>query len=125
MKGRRAPVVCAQLVLLGVMTLTYSHVVHLGTLPVVATLALVGFLIFGAQVLLVGTLPIDLARPGTAAASVGFVDCMGYVGASVSDVMTGRLVVAYGWNAAVICWAAYSLVAALAAALLWNARARA
>ena len=122
LKGRRTPVVCAQLVLLGVMTLVYGRVVQWGTVPVVATLAVVGFLIFGAQVLLVGTLPVDLARPGTAAASVGFVNCMGYVGASASDVVTGRLVVEHGWQVAVFCWAAYSLVAALAAALLWNAR---
>jgi OPA family glycerol-3-phosphate transporter-like MFS transporter len=124
LRGRRIPVVCAQLLLLAGVTLVYSHVVELGTLPVVVTLAFVGFLVFGAQVLLVGTLPIDLARPGTAAASVGFVDCMGYVGASIGDVMTGRLVVGHGWRAAVLCWAAYALLAALAAALLWNVGVR-
>jgi MFS transporter, OPA family, glycerol-3-phosphate transporter len=121
--GRRTPVVCVELVLLAGVTFVYSRVVEWGTLPTVVTLGLVGFLVFGAQVLLVGTLPIDLARPGTAAASVGFVDCMGYAGASVGDVVTGRMVVNHGWRAAVICWAAYALLAALAAALLWNAQA--
>jgi sugar phosphate permease len=120
--GRRSPVVCVMLVLLGVLTLVYNNVASQGTLPVVLTLACVGFLIYGAQVLLVGTLPVDLARPGTAAASVGFVNCMGYVGASASDVVTGRLVVSHGWEVAVFCWAAYAFLAALAAALLWNAR---
>jgi len=122
--GRRAPVVCCLLVGLGLLTLVYNHVIHWGTLPVVVTLGLVGFVIYGAQVLLVGTLPVDLARPGTAAASVGFVNCMGYVGASASDIITGQLVVSQGWGAAVRWWAAYAFIAALAAAVLWKARAR-
>ena len=122
LRGRRIPVVCAQLAVLGLVTLIYNRVVHLGTWPVVVALVLAGFLIYGAQVLLVGTLPIDLARPGTAAASVGFVNSMGYVGASVSDVLTGKLVVSHGWEAAVIAWAVYAFVAALAAGLLWDAR---
>jgi len=123
--GRRAPAICALLVLLGVLTVTYARMVHVGTLAVVITLALVGFAIYGAQVLLVGTFPVDLARPGTAAASVGFVNCMGYVGASASDVFTGWLVQDRGWNVAVLCWAAYAFLAAAAVGLLWNAAARA
>jgi OPA family glycerol-3-phosphate transporter-like MFS transporter len=122
--GWRTPVVCALLVSLGLCTLNYNRVVHLGTLPVVVMLALVGFTTFGAQVLLVGTLPIELARPGTVAASVGFVDCLGYVGASASDIVTGHLAASHGWEAAVRLWAAYSLLAALSTALLWNVRAR-
>ena len=125
LSGRRSPVVCCLLVVLGLLTLTYNQVVHLGAWPVVITLAFVGFVIYGAQVLLVGTLPVDLARPGTAAASVGFVNCMGYVGASASDIITGQLVVSEGWAVAVRWWAGYAFVAAVLAALLWNARARA
>jgi sugar phosphate permease len=120
--GRRIPMVSGMLVVLCLLTLTYNRVVHFGTLPIIVTLALVGFVIYGAQVLLVGTLPVDLARPGTAAASVGFVNCMGYVGASASDIITGHLVETEGWAVAVRCWALYSLLAAIFAALLWKAR---
>ena len=49
----------------------------------------IGFCIFGPQVLLVGTLPVDLARRGTAAAAAGFVNFMGYMGAAAGDKMTG------------------------------------
>src|SRR5690606_31017216 len=101
-----------------------NQVVHLGTWPVILTLGFVGFVIYGAQVLLVGTLPVDLARPGTAAASVGFVNGMGYAGASMSDIITGQLVVSYGWTVAVRWWAGCALLAGLLAALLWNARAK-
>ena len=122
--GRRTPVVSSLLMLLGLLTLTYNQVVHLGTWPVILTLGFVGFVIYGAQVLLVGTLPVDLARPGTAAASVGFVNGMGYAGASMSDIITGQLVVSYGWTVAVRWWAGCALLAGLLAALLWNARAK-
>lgn len=122
--GRRAPVVCVMLVVLGLLTLNYHRVAELGILPVIVMLALVGFVIYGAQVLLVGAFPVDLARPGTAAASVGFVNCMGYFGASAGDVVTGQLVMSHGWAVAVRWWAAYALLAALTMALLWNVRAR-
>lgn len=111
--GRRAPVVIGLLVLLSALTILYQATVGIGTVAVVFTLLFVGFAIFGAQVLLVGAFPIDLARPGTAAASVGFVNCMGYVGAAVGDVLTGALVEAYGWRTAVYGWAAYALLAAV------------
>ncbi len=55
-------------------------------------LLLIGFCIFGPQVLLVGTAPADLARRGTAAAAAGFVNFMGYMGAFAGDLVTGYLV---------------------------------
>ena len=86
----------------------------------VATLLLVGAAIFGAQVLLVGAFPVDLARPGTTAASVGFVNCMGYVGAAAGDVATGFLVERSGWRTAVHAWAGYALLAAVLLVPLWR-----
>jgi len=75
-------------------------------------------------VLLVGTAPVDLARRGTAAAAVGFVNAMGYLGASMGDIATGWMAQHLGWKAAVQVWAAWAFVAALVVALLWNATAR-
>lgn len=120
--GRRAPVIVALLVGLALLTLVYHRAVVAGTLPTVACLLAVGFAMFGAQVLLVGTAPVDLARPGTQAAAVGFVNFAGYMGASAGDLVTGRIVDAQGWSAAVDFWAACAGVAAISAALLWNRR---
>lgn len=120
--GRRAPVCCALLLVLSGLTLGYHRAAQHGVVAVLITLLCVGFTIYGAQVLLVGTLPIDLARPGTAAASVGLVNSVGYVGASMSDVVSGHVIEAHGWATAVRYWAAYALVAAALMGLLWRRR---
>src|SRR5207237_572730 len=103
-RGRRAPVIVALLVGLALLTLVYHRAVLAGTLPTVAVLLAVGFTLFGAQVLLVGTAPVDLARPGTQAAAVGFVNFMGYMGAYAGDLVTGRIADRHGWSSAVDFW---------------------
>jgi sugar phosphate permease len=84
-------------------------------------LFLIGFCIFGPQVLLVGTLPVDLARKGTSAAAAGFVNFMGYMGAAAGDLLTGRIAQDHGWRFAVIFWSSCALAGAAVIALLWNA----
>ena len=54
------------LLLLGGLSLVYDYVIHWGLAASLLVLFCVGFCIFGSQVLLVGTLPSDLARSGTA-----------------------------------------------------------
>ena len=119
-RGRRAPIICALLVVLGALGLVYDRVIHFGLLPSVMILFAIGFCIFGAQVLLVGTLPVDLARRGTAAAAAGFVNFMGYMGAAAGDKLTGHIAEDYGWQFAVRFWAICAFLSALAVACLWN-----
>jgi sugar phosphate permease len=119
-KGRRAPVICMLLLALSLLALAYDSVIHWGMMPSVGILFCIGFCIFGPQVLLVGTLPVDLARRGTAAAAVGFVNFMGYMGAAAGDKLTGRLAEDYGWPVAVRFWAACAFAGALVIAFLWN-----
>lgn len=123
-QGRRVPVICGLLVVLGGLGLAYDDVIHLGLVPSVAILFAIGFCIFGAQVLLVGTLPIDLARDGTAAAAAGFVNFMGYMGAAAGDKVTGHIAQDHGWEFAVRFWAACAFGSALVIAALWNAGRR-
>src|SRR5436190_4661710 len=72
--GRRVPVICILLLLLGLLTAVYNTVTGWGLAPSVTILFLIGFCIFGPQVQLVGTLPVGLAQRGTAAAAAGFVN---------------------------------------------------
>jgi sugar phosphate permease len=119
--GRRAPIICGLLVVLGLLGLSYDHVLHWGLAPSVVILFAIGFCIFGSQVLLVGTLPIDLARDGTAAAAAGFVNFMGYMGAAAGDKVTGQIAQEHGWQFAVHFWSACAFGSAIAIAFLWNA----
>jgi sugar phosphate permease len=119
--GRRAPVICGLLLILGCLALVYDTVIHWGMGASVGILFCIGFCIFGPQVLLVGTLPVDLARRGTAAAAAGFVNFMGYMGAAAGDKATGHLVDDFGWPLAVRFWAACAFGGAVVIAFLWNA----
>jgi sugar phosphate permease len=123
--GRRAPVICALLFALGLFALAYDQVIHWGLAASVSILFCIGFCIFGPQVLLVGTLPVDLARRGAAAAAAGFVNFMGYMGAAAGDKLTGHIAQDHGWQFAVRFWAACAFAAALVIAGLWNAGKRA
>jgi sugar phosphate permease len=121
--GRRAPVICLLLVVLGLCTLAYEAVARHSVWGIVNLLLVIGFAIFGPQVLLVGTAPADLARRGTAAAAAGFVNFCGYLGAFAGDQVTGYVVEHSGWPAAIGFWAACAFGAAVSAAMLWNASA--
>ena len=122
--GRAAPAIAVLLTALGVLTLVYSKVVTAGgsTVMPMVLLVLIGFCIYGPQVLLVGTAPMDLARGGAAAAAVGFVNFVGYMGAFSGDFVTGHVVDAYGWETGLKFWAGCAFAAALISAFLWNKR---
>ncbi|MDG1893397.1 MAG: MFS transporter [Fuerstiella sp.] len=121
--SRRAPVTCILLVTLALLTLMYDTVARTSVPATILLLFVIGFCIYGPQVLLVGTAPADLARKGTSAAAAGFVNCMGYVGAAAGDYVTGSALEAYGWEQAIFMWAGWALAAAVAAGLLWNVTA--
>jgi OPA family glycerol-3-phosphate transporter-like MFS transporter len=123
--GRRAPVICGLLVLLGGLTVAYDALSRTSVTGTVVLLFWIGFAIFGSQVLLVGTAPADQARRGTAAAAAGFVNFMGYMGAFTGDLVTGYLKHNYDWQTAIHFWAGCAVVAAAVVALLWRAAPRA
>ncbi len=121
-QSRRAPVIAIMLGLVGVLTLAYDFVIPYGSLPTVVCLGLLGFFLYGAQILLVGTAAQDFARGGAAAAAAGFVDFAGSMGAFAGDVVTGSMVKAQNWQGAIRIWAAAAIVGALLVATLWRAK---
>ena len=124
--SRRAPMICILMALLGVLTLVYDAAVRTSPVVTVLLLIVIGFCIFGPQVLLVGTAPADLAHRRTSAAAAGFVDFMGYMGAAVGDVVTGYYSAPEhgGWKVAIYIWAGWAFAGAIIAALLWNTTSR-
>ena len=120
--SRRAPVCTLMLGTVGALTLAYRSVVGLGTGPAVVCLGLVGFCLYGAQILLVGTAVQDFARRGATAAAAGFVDFTGHMGAFSGDVVTGWMVRHHGWGGAIAWWACAAFAGAALVATLWYAR---
>jgi sugar phosphate permease len=124
--SRRAPVICLLMALLGVLTLLYDSATKSSALGTMLLLVVIGFCIYGPQVLLVGTAPADLAHKGTSAAAAGFVNFMGYMGAATGDVVTGYYSTADhgGWQLAIYIWAGWAFAGAVITAILWNTTAR-
>ena len=121
-QSRRAPVIAVLLLLVGALTMVYARVVPWGTGPTVVCLAGIGFCLYGAQILIVGTAAQDFARGGATAAAAGFIDFMGYIGAFSGDIVTGWLLKTRDFGAAITFWATAAFVAAVFVATLWRAR---
>lgn len=119
--SRRAPMIAIALGAVGVLTLAYAPLASLGAAPTVVCLGAIGFFLYGAQILLVGTAAQDFAKHGTTAAAAGFVDFMGYMGAFGGDLVTGLLLKRHDYDAAIRFWAAAAIVAALLTSTLWKA----
>ena len=122
--GRRIPVMVMMLLALTALVIAYDALIRTNLVASLLILVAIGALIFGPQVLLVGTTPVDFAKRGAAAAACGFVDFLGYVGAALGDQATGYLVDQYSWRAALWFWAACAFGAALVVTPLWRASAR-
>jgi sugar phosphate permease len=124
--SRRAPVVCILMAVLGCLSLVYDSVVSSSVAGTMLLLVVIGFCIYGPQVLLVGTAPADLAHRGTSAAAAGFVNFIGYMGAATGDVVTGYYSAPEhgGWQTAIYIWAGWAFAGAAITALLWNTTAR-
>lgn len=124
--SRRAPVVCLLMVLLGALSPVYGYVAGQSVIGTMVVLVVIGFCIFGPQVLLVGTAPADLAHRGTSAAAAGFVNFLGYMGAATGDVVTGHYSSASqgGWRIVIFIWAGWAFLGAAITGLLWNTTSR-
>jgi sugar phosphate permease len=120
--SRRAPVVCLLMAALGGLAFWYESVSRQGPAGTMSLLVIIGFCIYGPQVLLVGTAPADLARKGTSAAAAGFVNFLGYMGAASGDVVTGYYASPKhgGWDVVIYIWAAWAFAGALLMAVLWR-----
>jgi OPA family glycerol-3-phosphate transporter-like MFS transporter len=112
------------LALLAGLAFAYDRAAQHGAVATMLLLVVIGFCIYGPQVLLVGTAPADLARRGTSAAAAGFVNFLGYMGAASGDVVTGYFSAPErgGWQVVIYIWAGWALAAAAIMAMLWGKR---
>lgn len=124
--SRRAPVICLLMAALAGLSFVYDAAARHSPLATMLMLVVIGFCIYGPQVLLVGTAPADLAHRGTSAAAAGFVNFMGYMGAATGDVVTGYYSAPQhgGWQVVLYIWTGWALAGALVMALLWNTTSR-
>lgn len=63
-----------------------------------AFIFLLGLLIYGPHMLMVGTIPMDYATERAASSAAGFIDSLGYLGATVGGVGTGLIIDYFSWD---------------------------
>jgi len=97
--GRRAPVIVVLLILLGITSIIFPFIDRNNTALVIAVVALVGFCTYGPHILMVGHAAQDFGKKSGAAGAAGFIDAMGYVGATLTGVGAGALIDSQGLDA--------------------------
>ncbi len=120
--GRRAPVMVGLLVLLGVFSILFPYLDPTNTTLVVLVVAAVGFCTYGPHILMVGHAAQDFGKKSGAAGASGFIDAMGYVGATLAGWGAGRLIKSQGYEITFVTFGSAAFLAALLACMIWKAR---
>jgi sugar phosphate permease len=118
--GRRAPVIVLLLTVLGLVSVLFPYVDPNNTLLVVAVLLLIGFCTYGPHILMVGHAAQDFGRKSGAGGAAGFIDALGYIGATLAGVGAGTLIQRYGYQVTFVTFGSAAIVGALLACLIWK-----
>ncbi len=118
--GRRAPVMVVLLVLLGVFSILFPCIDPTNTWLVVLVVAAVGFCTYGPHILMVGHAAQDFGKKSGAAGASGFIDAMGYLGATLAGWGAGRLIQSHGYQITFVTFGSAAFLAALLACIIWK-----
>ncbi len=120
--GRRAPVIAGLLAMLGVFSLLFTAIDPTKTWCVLLVVAGAGFCTYGPHILMAGHAAQDFGRKQGAAGAAGFIDAMGYLGASLAGLGAGALIARWGYEAAFGAFGVAPLLGALLISVLWRVR---
>jgi OPA family glycerol-3-phosphate transporter-like MFS transporter len=119
-QGRRAPVIAVALLGLGVFSILFPLVDANNTVLLVAVVAVIGFFTYGAHILMVGHAAQDFGRKEGASGAAGFIDGMGYIGASLSGWGAGRLIDIKGYGSTFVIAGICALIGAVLISVIWK-----
>jgi OPA family glycerol-3-phosphate transporter-like MFS transporter len=118
--GRRAPVIVILLVMLGALSILFPFIDHSNTPLVITVVALIGFCTYGPHILMVGHAAQDFGKKSGAAGAAGFIDGMGYIGASLTGWGAGKLIDARGYEVTFMIFGWAAILGALLTCLIWK-----
>lgn len=122
--ARRAPIVVIFLMLLAVAVVALYAVPEGHPWLDAAAVGAIGFFTYGPLMVLAGVGAADTCGADVAAAAVGVVGILSYVGAAVSSLGTGAILDSWGWEGAFAFWCACAIIGGAVLIPLWNARGR-
>jgi len=120
--GRRAPVIAILLALLGGFSIIFPYLPYTHTWLLILVLALVGFCTYGPHILMVGHAAQDFGKKSGAAGAAGFIDGMGYIGASLAGYGAGAIIKAFGYEVNFVIFGFAAIIGALLICVLWKKR---
>ena len=119
-KNRRAPVAFIMLILLALFCYLFRIIPGENWIISLIILMLIGFFTFGPHILIVAALPVDLGSRKAASSVTGFIDAIGYAGASLTAVGAGFLIEKFSWDAAFYFWIFGAIMAAFMMIFVWK-----
>jgi sugar phosphate permease len=120
--GRRAPVIALLLTLLGICSIVFPYLDPGNTGLVIFILAVIGFCTYGPHILMVGHAAQDFGKKSGAAGAAGFIDGMGYIGASLAGWGAGVLIDRCGnYEFTFVLFGLAAILGALLVCLIWKA----
>jgi OPA family glycerol-3-phosphate transporter-like MFS transporter len=120
-KGRRAPVIALLLTLLGISSIIFPYLDPSNSGLVIFVIAVIGFCTYGPHILMVGHAAQDFGKKSGAAGAAGFIDGMGYIGASLAGGGAGLMITRRGYEFTFVFFGAAAILGALLVCLIWKA----
>ncbi|MFH1005928.1 MAG: MFS transporter [Candidatus Latescibacterota bacterium] len=120
--SRRAPVVVGLMIFAGVFLWFFPFIPVSRSVVNLCALGLIGGAAISAQTLIVTGMAMDIGTRKAASSVTGFIDALGYVGATLTGVGTGWLIEHTNWTVCFHAWAGSVWVGAGLMALLWRYR---
>jgi sugar phosphate permease len=117
--GRRGPVTVIFMLLLIASIIGFIYVPAGGIVLISVNLMLIGFFVYGPQ-MLVAVAAADFATRKAAATAVGLTGLFGYIGATFCGIGTGIIVDRYGWNGGIIFYVVSAFIGTLLFMTIWN-----
>jgi MFS transporter, OPA family, glycerol-3-phosphate transporter len=118
--GRRGPVIAILLAFLGIFSIGFAHIEPTNTPLVIGAVALVGFCTYGPHILMVGHAAQDFGKRRGAAGAAGFIDAIGYIGASLAGWGAGKLIDTQGYSTTFTIFGLAGLLGACTACIIWK-----
>jgi len=118
--GRRAPVIAVLLALLGICSVAFPFLDPHNTVVMVTAIALIGFFTYGPHILMVGHAAQDFGRKSGSAGAAGFIDALGYIGASLAGWGAGSLIASRGYTLTFVLFGGAALVAVIPISVIWR-----
>jgi sugar phosphate permease len=122
--GRRAPVIAILLATLGLFSVIFPFIETSRTWLIVLIVGIIGFCTYGPHILMVGHAAQDFGRKQGASGAAGFIDAMGYIGASLAGLGAGILIdmPGYGYRFTFVVFGSTAFLGALLICIIWKVR---